>query len=223
MNTTVEKIHTAFDQAQEWLLQEAEKYEEKKTVSEKEKEYVESMKKLGFVNAEKVKEISEREEELAKSKKLTELVLYYKRTYPLLKFVTVRQLEDICEKYNLIYAPVENYKGSVPEKNLREIMNAQVLKDDDKPHNQVVRSRGRGRVRTETTVKEGLFIAAPESEFDLSNLTKDKTGLKGYFKQIIEEKPDDPIVFRYVFGGIQVLSKWGPEAEDPELINPIDN
>jgi hypothetical protein len=223
MNATVEKIHKAFDEAQEFLLQEAEKFEEKKAVSDKEVEYLRSMKKLGFVNADKVNEIETRRDEIAKSKKLTELVLYYKRIYPLLKFLTVRQLEDICEKYNLIYAPVEHYTGVVPEKNLKEIMSAQKLHDDDAPKNQVVTSRGRGRVRTETTMKEGLFIAAPESDFNLEGLTKDKKGLKGYFKQIIEEKPDDPIVFRYVFGGIQVLSKWGPEAADPELLNPLDN
>ena len=29
MNATVEKIHKAFDEAQDWLLQEAEKFEEK--------------------------------------------------------------------------------------------------------------------------------------------------------------------------------------------------
>jgi len=175
------------------------------------------------MNADKVKEIETRKSEIEKSKKLTELVLYYKRTYPLLKFLTIRQLEAICEKYNLIYAPVENYIGVVPEKNLKEIMSAQKLHEDDKPSNQVVKTREQGRVRTETTVKEGLFIAAPESEFNLEGLTKDKKGLKGYFKQLIEEKPDDPIVFRYVFGGIQVLSKWGPEAADPELLNPLDN
>ena len=210
----VELIHAEFDAAEDWLIQEAEKFEEKQTVSPEDKEYADTMQQLGFVNA---------EDALSRSKRLHELVLYYKRTYPLLKFLTVRQLEDICEKYNLIYAPVANYKGNVPKKNLMEIAKAQKLKEEDEPKNQQVVSRGRGRTRTETTLKEGLFIAAPESEFDLKGLTKDKTGLKGYFKQIIEEKPDDPIVFRYVFGGLQVLSKWGPEAEDPALTNPLDN
>lgn len=33
--------------------------------------------------------------------------------------------------------------------------------------------------------------------------------------QIVEVK--DPIVFRYVNGGIQVITKWGIEAEDKIL------
>ena len=65
----------------------------------------------------------------------------------------------------------------------------------------------------------GLFIAAPKSHFDLKEL--DQNG-KGFFKTTKQEIKD-PIVFRYVKGGIQVLSKWGLEAEDEMLQQEILN
>jgi len=71
--------------------------------------------------------------------------------------------------------------------------------------------------------KTGLFIAAPPSHFDLTGLTENSNKM-GFFK-VITSKPEskDPIVFRYVNGGIQILSKWGKEAEDENLVNPINN
>jgi hypothetical protein len=62
--------------------------------------------------------------------------------------------------------------------------------------------------------RTGLFIAAPKEHFDLSGLTFDKN--KGFYEAKVRVIKD-PIVFRYVKGGIQVLSKWGLEAEDPAL------
>ena len=67
--------------------------------------------------------------------------------------------------------------------------------------------------------RDGLFIAAPKSHFDLKGLKK--KGL-GFFNFTVTEVKD-PIVFRYVKGGIQVLSKWGLEANDEMLVNPINN
>lgn len=73
-----------------------------------------------------------------------------------------------------------------------------------------------------TEQKTGLFIAAPKSHFDLTGLSK--KGKYGYGIiniQIFESK--DPIVYRYCKGGLQILSKWGLEASDEALLNPIDN
>lgn len=66
-----------------------------------------------------------------------------------------------------------------------------------------------------TIDKSGLFIAAPPSHFNLDGLSKkSKYGFFNVFKQEIK----DPIVFRYVRGGIQVITKWGLEAEDEALV-----
>lgn len=68
--------------------------------------------------------------------------------------------------------------------------------------------------------KSGLFIAAPPSHFNLEGLTKKS---KHGFFQVFKTEITDPIVFRYVRGGVQVLSKWGLEANDPSLVVPVLN
>jgi hypothetical protein len=67
--------------------------------------------------------------------------------------------------------------------------------------------------------REGLFICAPQSHFNTKNLKRHKLGF--FDSEVTEIK--DPIVFRYVRGGCQCLSKWGLEANDSELILPINN
>ncbi len=66
--------------------------------------------------------------------------------------------------------------------------------------------------------RRGLFIAAPEGHFNLKGISKKSKF--GFFKTTIKK---DPIVFRYVKGGIQVLTKWGLEAQDELLTNEINN
>lgn len=222
MNKVVEMIHAAFDEAEDLLLQEAEKFEQQKAITPEEQEYLENMTRLGFDRAEGVNEIKERKGLLDKSRQLVRLVRHYKEEYPLLKFLTLPQLEEICKKYNLIYAPVSRYKGHVPKKNLKEIARVPGLKLSDSPSHQTIQRTVRGGSELSWDDMNGLFIAAPEKDFDLKGLRR-KKGARGFFQTLKRFEPDDPIVFRFVEGGIQVLSKWGPEAADPELVNPLDN
>lgn len=62
----------------------------------------------------------------------------------------------------------------------------------------------------------GLYICAPEDQFDTTNLV-DVNGLLKLGRPILVEK--DPIVFRYVRGGVQIITKWGLEAADEALAN----
>lgn len=63
----------------------------------------------------------------------------------------------------------------------------------------------------DSLVSSGLFIAAPKNHFNLK-------GLKGYKTQFFNViKPKDPIAFRYIHGGVQILSKWGPEESIEEI------
>jgi len=221
----IQEIHNAFDNAQDLLLEEAEVTLEANKVTEADKDHVKKMVALGFVNAEGVQETSQKLKAAVKNKKIAGRILYYKQTYPFLKFLTVDKLDAICEKYNLIHAPVGNYIGDVPKKNLKEIAGAQELKAEDALPDDVKTERTArnldGIIETIKTVHSGLFIAAPEKDFKLDGLTK--KGVRGFFKEITTSRVDDPIVFRYVKDGIQVLSKWGLEASDPELTNAIDN
>ena len=263
----IQEIHNSFDNAQDELLKQAtsiiEQY--KPNLSNK----AERLEKLGFVNSETVVKNIDRKKVLISSKKDADLVNYYKTSYPFLKFLKEEQLNAICKKYNLIYAPVGRYKEDVPEKNVTEIENAQPLKTEDFRKEQYfikvtdfgswnvpedlkkILSKGfisdesfdksdsdiidaakkyggyygnfRGiclsKCLIEKTDYNGLFIAAPKSHFDLDGL-KNKT--LGFFNFSITEVKD-PIVFRYVKEGIQVLSKWGLEANDEMLQQEILN
>lgn len=71
----------------------------------------------------------------------------------------------------------------------------------------------------EITKKEGNFIAAPKSHFNLKSLKKHGFG----FFEVFKTEVKDPVVFQYVKGGLLVKTKWGDEAEDELLINETFN
>jgi hypothetical protein len=289
----IEEIHNEFDTAPDRILQQAlsiigEQQSSKVSLESEIEDKAIRLKNLGFVKnglVDKLEKIEERNRQkdliIDMETKMAEGIRYYAQTYPFLKFLPVSELDRICDKYGLVYAPVGHYKMPVPDKNLHEIENAQVLKSTDVQPDVVTRtyyddSHGRkwgykqivkllggnsftddeirelakkhgitlrrnspsdffwevGRVNlsdgdmcitkevVETSSRSGLFIAAPKDHFDLTGLTFDKK--KGYFQTTIQIKKD-PIVFRYVKGGIQVLSKWGLEADDPALQMEILN
>lgn len=277
---TVEQIHNEFDTAPERLLRVAnEIIGNKGHVKQTHQQILESYKKfesLGFTNTPTAKKLKQGIDELSVEAKGLSLVeqevediLYYKRTYPFLKFLTEKELDRICNKYGLSYAPVDRYIKEVPEKNLQEVLGAQELKFDDKAHD-IAKVNYFSSVSLSSSVREfketfpdglvplrpglkrgnfklcyngvsyfffriynsngmevdtlhvseyevvgrtGLFIAAPKEEFDLTGL--EEKGLGFFPSKKVEIK--DPVVFRYVRGGVQVLSKWGPEAMDPAL------
>lgn len=269
--TIIAEIHNEFDTAEDRLLKEANEilsiHKSKMTDEEK----AMKLENLGFINTPIVKQINQSKTQIVKSKSEAELIQNYKLNYPFLKFLTENELNRICQKYNLIYAPVKHYIKDVPEKNVNEIHNAQSLKSSDAPkdkirffvkdftsnatsdqkkqlrngiivnaddfgslvwinNNEVARKYFKVDYRictydninrtVEIEKRDGLFICAPKSDFDLNGLTKMNDF--SYANTVRYEIPD-PIVFRYCKGGVQVLSKWGLEASDEALINEINN
>lgn len=126
----IEQIHNEFDAVQENLLQQAKAIIN--NYNEATGNKAERMKKLGFTSSDIVVNHEKQKEKLIKSKEEAERIEYYKFTYPFQKFLTEKELNRICKKYNLIYAPVFAYKGDVPEKNLLDIEQAKPLADKDK-------------------------------------------------------------------------------------------
>jgi hypothetical protein len=218
---TVKQIHSEFKKASDLLYRET---AEMHTVDLAKFEKAKRLKALGFTSSSECVEIPGKDE----------LPVYYREKYPFLKFITEEQLESICEKYGLIYAMSWLYIGEIPEKNLREIENAQPLDSGDRfewsiqlmdaCEEEAAKSSGytdspnihriacelfRMRVKSRA---DNLWVAANKELFDLKRM---------------ENIPDthgsevkDPIVFRYCRGGILIISKWGDEANDTELIVP---
>lgn len=255
--TTVEKIHRDFDTAQDRLLAEA-----TALISNIDVRKADRLAKVGFINSEPV----------VKGKKykmgceLAKTIRHYKQTYPLQKFLTNDELDRICKKYKLIYAPIRNYIRDVPEKNLLEIEQLTPLNQSDVAQDEVFteviygfdivgvsapRARIMGLPKTipglrathftdiddwirrnfpkvgdrkyicskgivHEISRSGLFIAAPRNHFDLRGLNK--TGAFSFLNVRLTEI-DDPIVFRYCKGGVQIVTKWGLEGNDESLIN----
>lgn len=231
----IEMIHNDFDQAQDKLYQFALSVIEQSKPLNKDKASL--LAKHGFTANKLVIDLKEKQQAIAEAKQQAELIQYYKQAYPFLKFITESELERICEKYGLIFAPVANYKNAIPDKNLQDIESAQPLAPKDS-HDRFTRSRASEKELDFNSIdsyynelrrfrfdwssiderqKNGLFIAAPKKHFNLKGLEKQK-GF-GYFMPA----PKDPIVFRYVNGGIQILTMWGLEANDPALQNEMYN
>lgn len=125
----IEEIHNEFDTAQDRLLSEAKSILDNVVLSEVEKmeSTAHRLKSLGFIKTALVKKADEITSKLVKSKEEASLIMYYKQTYPFLKFLTESELDRICKKWNLVYNSVRTYIKDVPEKNLKEIELSQPL------------------------------------------------------------------------------------------------
>lgn len=134
-NKIILQIHAEFDSAQERLMDSATKMLAElniKTEAGIEK-HAKMHENLGFINSKVVAEHKEVSGKLNLTKETAELISYYKINYPFQKFLTESELDRICKKYNLIYAPVANYIENVPKKNLLEISNAKALQSSSYP------------------------------------------------------------------------------------------
>lgn len=127
----IEQIHKEFDTAEDRLLKEARKILNNYNASYELK--AQRLKKLGFVNSELVKLAEQKEIEYNESNENAMRISKYKREFPTLKFLTVQELNRICNEYNLIYAPIGLYLEDVPEKNLKDIENCPYLPSELKP------------------------------------------------------------------------------------------
>lgn len=276
----IRQIHDEVDSAQDRLLNQALSVLAGASgyVAIPEADKAARLARAGFTSARVVRDVGKKESErkawqsfIAMTRKQANLIQHYKTTYPFLKFLTEEELDRICAKYNLIYAPVSRYTEDVPEKNLVEIEQAQELRERDKAENlrllectdfykwvpdsvkvaiekgvpyngsdwlfipevhSALKSVGVninhediGRpISSDVSIKivdrQGLFICAPKSHFDLADLSKE--GVRGFFSaQVVVKK--DPIVFRYCRGGVQVLTKWGLEANDEAIAVEVTN
>lgn len=56
--------------------------------------------------------------------------LYFSQKYPQYRFITRSQIEKLCEKWKLVYGIAPFYKGSIPEKNLKEIEICKISQED---------------------------------------------------------------------------------------------
>lgn len=225
-------VHAEFDSAGDRALAEAQAVLSKLEMPLEEK--ASRLKKLGFSRSSTVQANNALEEQVSVNRRIIDTINYYQQKYPHYKFLFREQVEEICKKYGLIIGPVYLYKGDVPEKNLREIEEFKVSEEDTYYVNKeldkyFIHSAGMEEIlagdrihflcngkdqsaNKNTAVSLGI-CALPEDMY-IHNSKK----IVGTY--IVDK---DPIVLHFVKEGFLVVTKWGPEAEDPTLVNEKHN
>lgn len=109
---TVEEVHREFLTAADVML---DNYTESKRKTLENK--IDRLSKLGFNQC---KDVAQKPN-LEAADKLGQLIEQYSMSHPNNKIISEVDVKRLCEKYGLVYGPIQNFTGFVPEKNLREI------------------------------------------------------------------------------------------------------
>lgn len=278
MNATAREIHLAVDSAADTLLMDA-PYDSS---------LVQGLQELGFTSAENVNDYNDHA-------KGNERARYYQQRYPHHKFITKWQMEKIREKYNLMEGSLERFKGAIPAKNITEMMNFRMVRQDIQEkksdfasvldtwsrlyEQQMFASMGipdiitRGRAggksfdrvyideakellkRPSVDIKRSYGPPSFEDSFKQQaekraedarerqeEMNKRNRGYESLtFAQVNKEFPGaikitadkalfnapdpvlDPIVTIDVNGGYLIITAWGDEARDPDVLNQTMN
>jgi hypothetical protein len=241
-------IHDDVYSAQELLLAEAQRVlDEPFGYSTERTETLEKLSELGFKNSQECAEYEAMKKSRAESKRLKETIEKYRHSYPLNKFIDEKTVERVCKKYDLVLTVASRYVAEIPDKNKQEIINFRAVREDySKRRYEKERDRGeRWQFYITTPVSleiymrevleqrlkeegitmeqynkqrvhpEGLLIMAPMHKLNTQGLERDGHRLRPDMK--------DPIVLFPVEEGYIIVSSWGLEAADGEIINPITN
>lgn len=243
----VEDIHNEFANAGERLVNEAKQIIANTSINE---EKVEMLRSVGFISTPEYTSVKKAKEEKEKQQNLCEALNDFSIELPKYKFITGKMAREICKKYGLVLGEISQYKGFVPEKNLREIdefMKEQrqvierrepgrqavyhTIHDAATGHTYVAEDRG-GLVPI--TVKEairlqlGLGVRQSSSLIIIAPLKDmDARGYKLTDRVFTREIPD-PIVCAKVWHSngtelLCIITAWGDEASDEMVVNQKNN
>ncbi len=232
---TVEVIHAEFDSAEERVLNSCNELLNslKITTEDKLESKASKLEALGFVNSEPVKQFKEFKDSRKKvedKRTLTILIVdtiqELKVAHPHDMFITVDELERICNKYDLIHAPVANYIKDIPEQNVIDMSKRKELGDNHKcPILNIVKDITFFDDHTkeyQNFVKD-LVLNKPYphsdvTERNLMELCKNFKGIRGqkyYFRNATCEKTDKRGLFiaapksHFDLKGLSKKSKFG--------------
>lgn len=200
----------------------------------------------------KQKELIVLEEQIAEiktEKQERQLINELRIKYPFSKFIHRKDADEICKKYNLALGWTIHYIGELPEKNLTEIEQykkpeealeigmferldwkddkrykliefgaVEKIKDDD------YSTQFKGKPYWIYSSYSDYLKVTPVNTFMIVCPEKDLTQTINHVEKTLFP-PKDPIVLYPVKSEniLQVVTKWGLEASDEKLINPINN
>lgn len=241
-NITVKEIHENFFTEVDRLLEDANVFNSLDTDKQELIEKCERLTKLGFYRSQEVQEanieikrLNILKEENEKKKELIDAINYFSQRYPLYKFITEDSVKKICEKYGLIYGEITNYIGTIPDKNLKEIEDFKISEDDEVyivTHSTIYETERllmsfqksqelkSDRLHYYSFKKSNLLIAAPITDFDTQNMKVEN-------HKLVKIPVQDPIVLKPVIFNEKryflIMSAWGKEASDENVVNQIFN
>jgi len=135
-NRIVKQIHAEFDTAEDRLLTQADELLQSLSIPTESaiSDKAQRLHRIGFVKSEtvtqheKIKQRQQQEQtKLVQTREFADLIRYYMQVYPFQKFLSEPELDRICAKYSLVYAPIANYIKDVPAKNIFDIEIAKPL------------------------------------------------------------------------------------------------
>ena len=252
---TIEEIHEAFYNKVDELLAMCQIQKDESSEIEELIKKHDRLSKLGFSNSSIAKKCEYEKKRIEGIKRenqskqnLINVISYFKQKYPHYKFISTAGVNELCKKYGFIYADASFYKGNIPDKNLKEMENFKIEKED-KTYIKIDRGMRRNREdltdwadykfyadSRQRTVNNFLSpydvqitfgtkpfqVVATKDEFHIENME-----LKGYElkrKPVVDE---DPIVLQPVchnsIHGFLIVTAWGPEASDPLVLNENHN
>jgi hypothetical protein len=241
----VDEIHDQFNIAGEKLLIEAKKIIANIQPTNEQK--VKALTDVGFRN---VKEVVETEAAIKVRKEKEELAValeYFATMFPQYKFISPDMAMAICKKYDLVLGSVGQYKGFVPEKNLKQIerfykgeneINTQYTKwwigswggediitkekydQDIKMLNLLQESQARTRIYSPIH----CHVSKRKTKLEIAAPLKDmKTSGYTLKDRIFSLEIPDPVVLAPVQHGNTklycIITAWGNEANDEIVIN----
>lgn len=241
----VQQIHHEFETAGERLFKQAQAIVNGTNIEDRQ-EKVSLLSKLGFTQTQEYQKWEAEKKQLDENQELMKLVQYYRLTYPNNKFITKKQVEQICEKYNLVCGSVELYKGFVPEVKLRAMADFKLntkekmyldrdylswYNDEDlqsRFSHTLIDGEEYEKVNNENQGYYGYrryrMYVCINDKFEICAPKKDMNmknhTLKGKF--LVRNIPD-PVVLQRVKGGYLIITAWGDEASDELVVNQTMN
>lgn len=213
-STLIEEIHYEFLTAGDRLLQNAKS--QLREIDKNEEQKIQKLKKYGFNN---VKQITETESERIKAqwgKSLIEAICDFNIKYVGYKFITHSIALSICKKYNLVLGDVDQYKGFVPTKNLKEIDDFYNKFPDLLVVKKQIRYGGMIFLMPYVLETNNTRICAP-----LKDMKTEGYSLSG---RVFSKHVPDPVILSYIkhsngTSGYIIVTAWGDEASDPLVLN----
>lgn len=243
----IAEIHHSFEIAGDELIKQANAILSSSESYDKDK--FDMLLSLGFTNTQEYKKAKNDVNKKEMEKNVLNAIMDAKTQFPTHKYITYDRTLEICKKYNLILGLVNQYKGFVPKKNLLDINNFYKLYESKVTYYSVQRIHyGFPRLykrdifdeygkRQNTATKEKYEEALKPFSGFYASIQKDTLFMCAPLKDMDTEGYEiknntlvhipDPIVLNpFTSNGVKgfiIVTAWGDESKDPDIVNQNNN